>query len=122
MLALRLLPQNEIRPMFNRLQRQAPDSLQPFTDYVPSNWIDSNTWSPLDWTVFKKAVRMNNDIEGWHHGLNRRASGRGQLPLYLLIQLLHKEAKLMPCRSALFQTGNSKESKDASTVTYRLVG
>ena len=101
MLVLRLLPENEIGPMFNRLQRQAPDSLQPFTDCVPSNWIDSNTWSPSDWTVFKKAVRMNNDIEGWHHGLNRRASGRGQLPLYLLIQLLHKEAKLTPLQICL---------------------
>jgi len=61
---------------------------------MSSNWISGTTWSPSDWTVFKKAVRTNSDIEGWHHGLNRRASGRGQLPLYLLIQLLHKEAKL----------------------------
>lgn len=94
MLALPFLPEKEIRPMFNRLQGQAPVSLQPFTEYVSSNWINGTTWSPSDWTVFKKAVRTNNDIEGWHNGLNRRASGRGQLPLYLLIQLLHKEAKL----------------------------
>jgi len=39
-------------------------------------------------------VRTNNDIEGWHHGLNRQTSIRGHLPLYLLIQLLHREAKL----------------------------
>ena len=30
-----------------------------------------------------------------------------------------KRPNLLPCRSALFQTGNSKESKDASTVTSR---
>ena len=94
MLALPLLPDTEIRPMFNRLQRQVPVPLQTFTEYVSSNWINGTTWSSSDWTVFKKAVRTNNDIEGWHHGLNRRASGRGQLPLYLLIQLLQKEAKL----------------------------
>ena len=29
-----------------------------------------------------------------HNGLNRRASGRAQLPMYLLIQLLYREAKL----------------------------
>ena len=41
-----------------------------------------------------KAIRTNNDIEGWHLGLNRRASGKSQLPLYLLITLLHREARL----------------------------
>ena len=52
------------------------------------------TWGPSDWTAFKKAIRTNNDVEGWHNGLNRRASGRGQLPMYLLIKFLHKEATL----------------------------
>lgn len=36
----------------------------------------------------------NNDTEGWHHGLNRRVSGRGKLLMYLLIQLLHRVAML----------------------------
>ena len=45
-------------------------------------------------TVFRHAIRTNNDIEGWHQGLNRRASGRGLLPMYLLIKLLHREAML----------------------------
>ena len=40
-----------------------------------------------------KSIRTNNDIEGWHLGLNRRASGKSQLPLYLLISLLHREAR-----------------------------
>ena len=92
-MALPFLPENETEPMFQRLQNQASEPLKPFTDYVSSTWI-SGTWRPTDWTVFKKAIRTNNDIEGWHHSLNRRACGRGQLPLYVLIQLLHREAKL----------------------------
>ena len=32
-----------------------------------------------------KSIRTNNDIEGWHLGLNRRAAGKSQLPLYLLV-------------------------------------
>ena len=92
-MALPFLPEEEIKPMFQRLQRRASESLEEFTTYVSSTWIDG-TWSPADWTAFKKAVRTNNDIEGWHHGLNRRASGRGQLPLYLLIKLLHRKARL----------------------------
>ena len=42
----------------------------------------------------QETIRTNNDSEGWHNGLNRRASGRGQLPMYLLIKFLHKEATL----------------------------
>ena len=60
---------------------------------VSSTWINGSTWGPTDWTCFKQAIRMNNDVEGWHHGLNRQASGRAQLPMYLLIQLLHREEK-----------------------------
>ena len=56
--------------------------------------ISGSTWRPTDWTCYKQAIRTNNDIEGWHHGLNRRASGRTQLLLYLLIQLLYREARL----------------------------
>ena len=39
------------------------------------------------------ATRSNND-EGWHHGLHRRATGRQNVNLYLLIYLLHQEARL----------------------------
>ena len=41
-----------------------------------------------------QSVRTNNDVEGWHHGLHTRAQGKSQLPMYLLIDLLYKEAKL----------------------------
>ena len=40
-------------------------------------------------------IRTNNDVEGWHNGLNKRASGRAQITLYMLINLLHKEACLV---------------------------
>ena len=90
-MALPFLPEEEIEPMFQRLQRQASEPLQQFTEYVNNTWING-TWGPSDWTAFKKAIRTNNDVEGWHNALNRRASGRGQLPLYLLIKFLHKEA------------------------------
>ena len=49
---------------------------------------------PVNWSVFGRSIRTNNDLEGWHNALNRRANGKSQLPFYLLIDLLHKEAKL----------------------------
>ena len=46
------------------------------------------------WCVYKQPIRTNNDLEGWHNALNRRAGGQCGLPLYLLIELLDREAKL----------------------------
>jgi hypothetical protein len=34
----------------------------------------------------------NNDVEGWHGALNRKA-GKAKLPLYLLVDLLADEAE-----------------------------
>ena len=50
---------------------------------------------PKDWSIYGKAVRTNNDVEGWHNALNRRVFGRSHLPLYQLIELLYKEAQLV---------------------------
>ena len=47
------------------------------------------------------ATRSNNDVEGWHHGLHRRTAGRENLNLYLLIDLLHQEARLTALRIRL---------------------
>ena len=47
------------------------------------------------------SVRTNNDIEGWHHGLRRRANKRSGLPFYLLVNLLHEEARLTAARIRL---------------------
>ena len=65
-----------------------------FMQYVGRTWITNETWPPSSWSIFMKSVRTNNDIEGWHLGLNRRAAGKSQLPLYLLVSLLHCEARL----------------------------
>ena len=80
--------------MFEALRNEASGTLIDFAEYVSSTWINGSTWAPTDRTCYKQAIRMNNDMEGWHNGLNRRGSGRAQLPMYLLIQLLYWEVKL----------------------------
>lgn len=94
-MALPFLPKTKITLMFHKLENKASTSqLREFTQYVKSTWIESATWPPSSWSVYMQSVRTNNDVEGWHHGLNRRASGKSQLPMYLLINLLHREARL----------------------------
>ncbi|CAH3026640.1 unnamed protein product, partial [Porites evermanni] len=66
-------------------------------------WYISRTFPPATWSVYMEAVRTNNDLEGWHNALNRRGKGRAQLPLYILIQLLHKEAALVSLQTRVRQ-------------------
>ncbi|KAK3698433.1 hypothetical protein QZH41_010007, partial [Actinostola sp. cb2023] len=94
LMALPFLPHHEIPAMFARLRIQATTQpLRQIVQYIKDQWIESTIHPIKDWSIYGQPIRTNNDIEGWHHGLNRRASGR-HLPLYELIELLHREAKL----------------------------
>ena len=59
---------------FFKLKRKArTEQLKAFANYLEHNWIVTNTWPPSCWIVYLRAIRTNNDVEGWHNGLNRRA-------------------------------------------------
>lgn len=95
LMALPFLPRREIRPMFQLLRRQAQTQpLQDLVSYINKQWIESTVFPPKNWSVYRQPMRTNNDLEGWHNALNRRANGQSGLPLYLLIELLEKEARL----------------------------
>ena len=101
-MALPFLPEDQIPPMFEQLSLKATTApLKQFVNYVAETWIRSSIWPPSSWSVFMMATRSNNDIEGWHNGLHRRASGRWNMPFYLLIDLLHQEARLTALRIRL---------------------
>ena len=51
-----------------------------------------------------QSVRTNNDVEGYHHVINRR-SGKTNIGLYLLIQLLHDESRLSRLNVRLLSAG-----------------
>lgn len=95
LLALPFLPSHEIIEQFEQLESDATTSqLQQLVSYIRKQWIDNTLFTPQDWCVYGQPIRTNNDIEGWHNALNRRACGRSNLPLYMLVELLHKEAQL----------------------------
>ena len=94
-MALPFLLAAEIDPAFQRLRLKASTaSLEELVQYISETWISSTVFPPKDWSVYGQAIRTNNDVEGWHNGLNRRASGRNNIPFYLLKQLLKREAEL----------------------------
>ena len=94
-MALPFLPFHEITPMFVRLSVQAQaQPLLDLVDYIKRRWIENPVFTPKDWSIYKQPIRTNNDIEGLHNALNRRTGGQCGLPLYYLIELLDREAKL----------------------------
>ena len=76
-------------------KKATTEALKTFTAYIEKTRITGDTFPPTTWSVYMHAVRTNNDLEGWHNALNRRAKGKAQLLLYVFIQLLHKEASLV---------------------------
>ena len=95
LMALPFLPHRQINHMFLRLQVEAQtEPLQNLVNYIKRQWIESTVFLPKNWSVYKQAIRTNNDIEGWHNALNCRASGQCGLYLYCLIKLLDREARL----------------------------
>ena len=61
-------------------------------DYIEKQWIDNIQFPITSWSVFRRPIRTNNDVEGYHHKLNN-ASNNTSLNLYQLIATLHEEAQ-----------------------------
>lgn len=105
-LALPYVPAEHIEELFIRFYRKANDShaLITLLDYIKNTWIHSDIWPPRAWCVFGRSIRTNNDLEGWHNRLNRKAR-KGQLNFYLLIKLISDEAKLVTLQVRLLSDG-----------------
>ena len=70
LMALLFLPHEHIGQMFAQLRALATTAvLQDLVAYINETWINSTARSLKNWSVFKKSVRTNNDVEGWHHRL-----------------------------------------------------
>ncbi|XP_078372705.1 uncharacterized protein LOC144656350 [Oculina patagonica] len=106
LMALPFLPEDKIGEMFQHLKDNAPSrKVKKLLKYVEETWITGTMWPPSSWSVFKQPIRTNNDIEGWHHSINRRANNRVHLPFYLLVELLHQEARLVSIQIQLVADG-----------------
>ena len=102
------------------------DQLGRLVQYIRRQWIESEVFTPRNWCVYKEPVRTNNDLEGWHNALNRWAGGQCGLPLYLLIELLDREAKLTAITIRLVSDNKLKRIQRRTTrniqANYSQVG
>lgn len=108
-MCLHLLPYQKIPSCFASLCSTINDLnltsvnralLQKWVQYIEDTWITSSFYLPSSWSVFMQTIRTNNDAEGWHHRINRRARTVG-LNFYTLVPLLHREARLIPMHQEL---------------------
>ncbi|XP_078606696.1 uncharacterized protein LOC144879280 [Branchiostoma floridae x Branchiostoma japonicum] len=68
-------------------------------EYMDGEWMTNSVWTVEEWSVYFQPVRTNNDTEGYHTRLNRKA--QHSLPFYLLIDLLHKEWQYVSLQAKL---------------------
>lgn len=120
-IALAFLSKWEIMPMFEILQWEASTApLQRFVEYVAVIWVYGNTWPPSSWSIFKMAVQTNNDIEGWHHGLNCRAVERWQCHFIYWSNRYTEKPSSLPFRSGWCLKRSSKEFRGRTTDPYKV--
>ena len=121
-LALPFLPSEHIRPAFDGLRAKAQgEQVTSLLNYVEDNWLLSTVWQVSSWSVFGQTVRTNNDCEGWHHRINRRAK-KGNLQFYLLILLLYREVSVLPTQIKMVSEGKLRryQRKKAKAIQGKL--
>lgn len=94
-MALPFLPTTHIRDTFISLQNRAnTPQLRDLVAYMDRQWFNNGVIHIADWCIFKRSVRTNNDVEGWHNRLNSAAK-HGGVPFYTLVPDLMKEAEVV---------------------------
>ncbi|XP_061184450.1 uncharacterized protein LOC133192458 [Saccostrea echinata] len=112
LLALPFLPEEQIPVAFNTLKETVTsDRLIQLTNYKERTWINGDIWTPSSWTVYRMTVRTNNDVEGWHHRINRRAQ-KSNLQFYVLVILLFKETACIPNQLKMISEENSGDTNE----------
>lgn len=71
------------------------DGLKQMLRYFSRNWINNAQVLPASWSNYKRTVRTNNDVEGWHQRLNG-SSPVAHPNMYFLIFLLQGETDRFP--------------------------
>lgn len=101
LLTLNLLPHSKIPKAFAKIEKKASGLLKKLCQYINRQWIISSRFPPSAWSVYGQPIRTNNDAEGWHNRVNRKAFNKAKLSLYELILLMKEEADLVNVQMSL---------------------
>ncbi|KAH3851580.1 uncharacterized protein LOC127872337 [Dreissena polymorpha] len=111
MMALQFLPAANIEPAFQLLALRAnSEQLSRFVHYIEEQWINHAIFDIDSLSVYGVSVRTNNDTEGWHQFLNRKAGGQ-ELTFYRLVPALCAEAENVQYELWYLREGHSNRSE-----------
>lgn len=113
LMALPFLPPSHIPFVFEKIEDATKKAAQVFRDlisYMKNTWFESLHWTPNSWSVFNRAIRTNNDLEGWHNRLNL-GSGNRNLGFHMVIYLLEEESKAISLQTKLISYELLKRSQ-----------
>ena len=106
--------------VFEQMEAKAKTSLlQSLMGYVRAIWIGSTPWPPMAWSVYNQPVRTNNDVEGWHYRLNRKAQRDG-INIYLLFTLLYQEAQMVEVNVRWLSDNKVRRAQRKSAVNGQM--
>ena len=65
LLQLPMVPARDAVRVFHRLREEVRGpKMRKLFRYVDKRWLNSRVWTPRNWSVYRLAVRTNNDCEG----------------------------------------------------------
>lgn len=104
-MALPHLPSEHVDRAFNQLKLRAPlgeqmKAVRELLEYFHKNWINNTKTPPSTWSTFKRFIRTNNDVEGWHRKLNS-ALDEDHPNMYKLIERIVLETADLPLQIRL---------------------
>lgn len=104
-MALPLLPLDDVVAVFDHLAANQAPEVQPFLQYVNTNWMTSSTFPPSTWNHHGRTTRSNNDLEGWHRRLNYLCHEQKPSLYGTLVPTLHTEATRVGRQLQLVEDG-----------------
>ncbi|XP_069114505.1 uncharacterized protein [Argopecten irradians] len=119
-MALPFVPSDEVENCFNmiRVPEGGNEKMEQLCRYVDRNWIHSQTFPIQSWNVFGVSTRTNNDCEGWHRRLSHTARDTTP-PFYVLVPLLHEEAKKLPLQKQMVEEGALTRLQRSATRQFQ---
>ena len=120
-LALAFLPAEHIQAAWRKVNSRVhgDEQFKALLAYVRTTWLESTVWDCNSWSLYHQAIRTNNDVKGWHNRVNSKAGQ--QPPFFQLLQILHREARLVPLQVGLLNKGCIVHLQHATTVPHHPV-
>ncbi|CAM4966397.1 unnamed protein product [Rotaria socialis] len=111
LMALPLMPLEDVQRAFETLSEEAPVELQPFFEYFEDWWMKKVPFRL--WNVSNLKVKTNNNVESWHSRFNKRIE-KNHPNFWSFVNTLKQEE--VHFRQQLIH-GNSGKLKKASKKT-----